>query len=414
MGRRPSNRRPPARLLTGFLLLGLLSTVVWLPAAPGHEALLARLPDGPLRWTEQVLTYDPWPSLLLGERLLAGGDPRAALGAFGRASRRGAEDARWAAGTLDALRLEGRPDAAAGEARKMLELEPASGGLRRVLGLSLLELGDSEGGLAQLREATRLEPRRPEHWMALGDALGRLRGYTPEGTAVWEDGLRRNPGSRALRYGLADNDAGLGRYAEAEALTRELARDPVPADAGTRALYGRAWTARGTALRRAEPSPERLTEARAALERSLQLLPDFPETHYELALVLADLQQRETARQELERAIRLKPYFHPYWYQLALLDRRLGREAEAARAEARFRFLVGTVSRVRDQTQYVAAHPDDLPRRLALARLLAQREERDAARVHVEAVLRAQPGNEEARRLRARLAGPVAEGASGA
>src|SRR5207253_10695891 len=131
--------------------------------------------------------------------------------------------------------------------------------------------------------------------------------------------------------------------------------------------------------------------SRRALARAVTLAPQLPDAHYELGLLLADDGQWEAARRSLEAAIRRRPYSHPFWYHLARVDRRLGRSREAAQAEARFNLLVSTFGAVNRENQYLDAHPDDVLRRLRLARLLIEREDQDAAALHLSLVLRVHP-----------------------
>jgi uncharacterized protein HemY len=196
---------------------------------------------------------------------------------------------------------------------------------------------------------------------------------------------------------------GLGRYQEAEVLLRRLPQQPVPEQPKARELYARAWSAWGTVLHRLQPDPARCAQARQALERALTLAPQLPDAHYELGLLQAEDRQWEAARRSLEAAIRLRPYAHPFWYHLAPVYRRLGLPKQAEHAEARFNVLVSTFAAVNRDNQYLEAHPDDRSRRLGLARLLIEREDADAAALHLSLVLRDHPRDPEALRLLQRL-----------
>ena len=348
---------------------------------------------------------DPRPDLVMGERLLARGKTRAALTHFERAAARGSQEFRLAVALTDALRAAGRCDKAAIQARTLLRIEPQSGRLNRILGQCQLEMGQLSEGLASLEQATRLSPHDVDAWVALAEAHLGIEGFRPEAESVWEAGWRQNPGQDSLRYGLAETEVGLGRYSEAEGLLRSLPEQPVPEQPKTRELYARAWYAWGTTLHRLQPDPARCAQARQALERALSLAPQLPDAHYELGLLLAEEGQWEAARRSLEAAIRRRPYAHPFWYHLARVDRRLGLQKEADQAEARFNMLVGTFTTVNRDSQYLDAHPEDVPLRLALARLLIEREDRDAAALHLSLVLRDHPRDPGALRLLHRLRG---------
>jgi tetratricopeptide (TPR) repeat protein len=266
-------------------------------------------------------------------------------------------------------------------------------------------MGQLSEGLASLEQATRLSPHNADAWVALAEAHLGIEGYRPEAESVWKVGLKQNPGQDSLRYGFAETDVGLGRYQEAEVLLRRLPQQPVPEQPKARELYARAWSAWGTVLHRLQPDPARCAQARQALDRALTLAPQLPDAHYELGLVQAEGSQWAAARQSFETAIRLRPYAHPFWYHLAPVYRRLGLRRQAEHAEARFNVLVSTFAAVKRDNQYLDAHPDDLSRRLGLARLLIEREDWDAAALHLSLVLRDHPRDPEALHLLQRLHG---------
>jgi tetratricopeptide (TPR) repeat protein len=351
------------------------------------------------------VSRDPRPHLVMGERLLAVGRTRPALEHFERAASLGSQDFRLAVGIADAMRAAGLYDKAAAQARELLRAEPGSGRLHRILGQCQLEIGELSGGLASLEEATRLAPHDVDGWIALAEARIGIEGFRPETARVWENALRENPGHDSLRYGLAETYAGLGRYEEAEGLLTGLPIHPEPASPKARELYARGWAAWGTVLHRLRPDTARRREARHALESARVLAPNSPETHYELGLLLAEEGEWEAARQSLETATHLRPYAHPFWYHLARVYRRLGLRKQAAHAERRFDVLVSTFSAVNRENAYLDTHPEDTSRRLRLARLLIQRDDAEAAALHLSRVLQARPGDLEASRLLQRLRG---------
>jgi tetratricopeptide (TPR) repeat protein len=365
--------------------------------------LLERAPDSFLRAESRWFPRDSRPELILGERLLAGGEPRPALTHFTRAASRGSQDLRLAVALADALRAAGRSDKADDQARALLAIEPRSGRLHRILGQCQLEQGQTPEGLASLQEATRLAPHEADAWIALAEAHLGIEGFRPEGESVWSAAVQQNPGEASLRDGLAETEVGLGKYTEAAALLRDLPLRPVPENPKARELYARAWAAWGTVLHRLQPDAARRVTARRALQRALALSPRLPDAAYELGLVEADDGQWQAARRSLEAAIRLRPYSHPFWYHLARVDRRLGLDQAADQAEARFNVLVSTFTTVNQESQYLDAHPDDLAHRLHLARLLVERDDRDAAALHLSLLLRQHPGNADAIRLLQRL-----------
>lgn len=385
------------------LLLVLPAGLLLLVFSPARGALLERAPDGLLLRAIRWLPGDPRPHLILGERRLERGQVRAALQSFERAAALGSQEFRLSVALADAMRAAGLHEKAAAQARELLAVEPASGRLHRILGQCLLERGELTEGMAALEEATRRAPGEAEGWIALAEARLGIEGFQPRTTRAWEEGRQQNPNDARLRHGLAESYVGVGRYADAEALLRDLPREPVPESPKARELHARAWTSRGVVLRRLRPDGERLSQARQALERALALAPDQPDAHYELGVLQAEAGEWERARASLQSAIRLRPYAHTFWYHLARAHRRLGQEGEAARAERRFDTLVGTFDAVNRESRALDARPDDVPRRLRLARLLIERWDWDAAALHLSLVPREHPRYPEAARLMERL-----------
>jgi tetratricopeptide (TPR) repeat protein len=360
---------------------------------------LERAPDGFLRWAARSIPGNSRPIAILGERLLARGETRAALEILATAAAKGSQEMRLAIAFTDALRASGMHEQASLQARRLLEVDPSSGRLRRILGQCQLELGQLSQGLASLEEATRLNPQDVAAWIALAEAQIALDGFRPRTAAVWELGLRANPDADALKDGLAETYVALGLFADAEALVAALPQRSTPSGAKERELFARAWLARGATLRRLSPDESRLAQARLALDRSVALAPGHPEAHYELGLLLADEGEWDAARRSLENATRLRSYAHPFWHHLARVYRRLGRAREAEQAEARFDLLVNSFAAVNRESQFLDAHPQDVSRRLRLVHLLMRRHDADAAAMHLSLVLRDHPRHPEASRL---------------
>jgi tetratricopeptide (TPR) repeat protein len=403
-GSRSARRERPSPVARRWLLPALAAAVLLLVFfSPGWSWLQERAPDALLQAETRCIPSDPRPYVILGERMLTRGRTRAALAHFGQAAAKGSQEVRLAVALADTLRAAGRYDKAAAQARQLLQVEPESGRLHRILGQCQLELGQLSEGMASLDEATRRDPHDVDAWIALAEAHIGIEGFRPETARVWERGWQQNPRESRLQYGLAETYVGLGRYPEAEALLRDLPRQPIPEHPKAKELYGRAWSAWGTVLRRLQPDAARRVQARRALECAVSLAPQQPDADYELGLLLADDGQWEAARRSLEAATRLRPYAHPFWYHLARVDRRLGRGKEADRAEARFNVLVSTFADVNRESKYLDAHPDDVSRRLALARLLIEREDWQAAALHLSLALQTHPGLPEANRLLKRL-----------
>ena len=394
--RRATWRRPLA--VTALILISA-AVALSVPDSPVRIRLLEALPDPLLTRVSRVPLGDPWPLVILGERLLARGKPRSALDRFNQAESLGCHDLRWAAGTVDALRAGGLYAGTDARTQELLQMNPRSGRLYRVLGQCQVAQGNLSSGLASLEKAVELAPDDPSAWVALGKARLSQGGYSPQAAQPWIDGHARIPADASLRYGTADVLVGLGRYAEAEALVRRLPQEPVPENPEIRPLFARAWYARGVALHRQDPDTARLAQAQQSLEHALSLDPQLPDAYYELGVLQDEAGQPQQAVHSLERAVQLRPYAHPFWYRLAIAYRHLGREREADRAEARFSFLVRSGTMVQQLSERLQEHPNDFATHLDLARILLQRQEWDAAARHTAAVLSAQPGNSEAQHL---------------
>src|SRR3569833_919367 len=95
--RRATWRRPLA--VTALILISA-AVALSVPDSPVRIRLLEALPDPLLTRVSRVPLGDPWPLVILGERLLARGKPRSALDRFNQAESLGCHDLRWAAGTV--------------------------------------------------------------------------------------------------------------------------------------------------------------------------------------------------------------------------------------------------------------------------------------------------------------------------
>ena len=86
----------------------------------------------------------------------------------------------------------------------------------------------------------------------------------------------------------------------------------------------------------------RLGEAERACRASLAACGDEPLLHYNLGVVLEDLDRAADAAAAYEAALRIDPDLADGLYNLALLDEKLGRRRDAIRHMARYRRLVGS------------------------------------------------------------------------
>jgi tetratricopeptide (TPR) repeat protein len=132
-----------------------------------------------------------------------------------------------------------------------------------------------------------------------------------------------------------------------------------------------------------DPSPDRLRQARAALERAAGLDPTTALPHYQLALVLQQLGDAEGARQSFLRALNADSERLDAYRGLMAVARRLGRSETAS-------FFAELERAIRDRQREEAAarrnlsrEPRDARRRLVLVRLLLRRGDLTGARNHL-------------------------------
>jgi predicted CXXCH cytochrome family protein len=225
------------------------------------------------------------------------------------------------------------------------------------------ENNNSDRGIAQFAAAiAKYRPRRAEFYVELADA--RLsRGDSREATKLYEEAVRRKPDSLA---GLL----GLGRASEA---ARQVANAAEAFLRATQLVPGDALPWRELGQIRAKQAKH--AEAVAALEESLRLDAEAPETHYALGTLRAQQGNSGGAEASFREAIRLKPDYAEAHMNLAILLFQRQRVEEAG-------YHFKSALRVR---------PDYLLGRLNYALMLNNVNRADEARTQLEAALRADP-----------------------
>jgi superkiller protein 3 len=139
-----------------------------------------------------------------------------------------------------------------------------------------------------------------------------------------------------------------------------------------------------------QPTSERLTRARTAFQRAIELEPKFPTYHRQLATVLQQLGDPEGARAAFLRSLTLDSTRSEPYVGLIALAQRQGRPATA-------RLLADIERRVRDQQrretqawEHVRRRPQDAGSRYSLGEALSRRGALQQASDHLEvAVARA-------------------------
>jgi uncharacterized protein (TIGR02466 family) len=252
-----------------------------------------------------------------------------------------------AAGHLQAGRLAEADSAC----RAALARRPADALATHILGLVERRRGRLDEAERLLRLSVDLEPRNPEFRSNLGQMLA-ARGQPDAGCQQLEHAVRLDGRFRPARLGLARLAIQLGRFALAESHARALtSADPRDSEA---------WSALGAAL----DGLGRGVEARAALERAVEIAPGYGSARFNLAVMLCRQERAAESLAQIEAAERhglTHPRFAPTRARaLMLLDRY--DEAETVLAAV------------------VAARPDDLDSQFMLAQLRHVRGDEDFAR----------------------------------
>lgn len=158
---------------------------------------------------------------------------------------------------------------------------------RYLLGVALMQIGNTPAAVEALREAQRLEPDRPLTMVGLGLALNSQKLYSEARQHLLRC-LELEPENVDAVAALAEAEEGLGETESAEAhATRALLRAPGNATANL-------------ALGMLRIKQERYQEARDALEQAVAAEPTLPKAHYQLSLACARLGDGEASRRHVE------------------------------------------------------------------------------------------------------------------
>lgn len=236
-----------------------------------------------------------------------------------------------------------------GSARKHLEgaamMEPNRYGTRFNLGCTLEQLQDNAGAKEQLQKAIELEPNEPESHFELAKVLRKL--------------------------------------GETEAAQQQLILyQKQLKDQSDRTIAAQKSTQAAEAARAGDKQ-----KAAALYREAVAVLPDNPGLHYQLALALKDLNDKEGERNALEQAVKIDANFALAQYQLGYLNFRDGDEV---RAEQRFQLALN-------------ASPGYVQAWIALAATLATESRIPDALQAVDSALKIDPENSQALELRKHL-----------
>lgn len=225
-------------------------------------------------------------------------------------------------------RAEGRFDLAIGEAKLFLELRPNEPEAWRLLGAIGNASRKAETALEPLQKALALDPDCPATHAEMGHALA-YQGKYDRAIAEFRTAVRLDPATPSYRAALSE------------------------------------------ALALAARTPTEYREARTLLAERLAAEPENVELLFTLAQIELRSNAFDSAREHLNAKVAQDPLDGDTWYLLAQTERRLGNQAAADAALARFRRLSPIQDRVAVAVTRVARRPADASRRLVLARAFA-------------------------------------------
>lgn len=172
------------------------------------------------------------------------------------------------------LRLAGAHDAAREEMEEVLKIMPDNAAVHVDLALTLRALGRTDDAVRHATEAVRLTPKNFRAHGALAMALLDA-DRVPEAVAHHWEWLRLQPGYNGINYEFAEALMNKGLLPEAEVELEDMLRRN-PNDPLTLNYLGVTLAGRGQRAR-----------ARTALERALQIQPDFAPARTNLEVLLA-------------------------------------------------------------------------------------------------------------------------------
>ena len=103
-------------------------------------------------------------------------------------------------------------------------------------GLDLAHAGQLIGAEAELKQATKLAPRNPDAWGALGTVLA-MQHQLPESTEAFQQAVKLDPANLTTRRYLAANLWQLHQYPEAK-INLQIILKAKPDDAAAKLLLG--------------------------------------------------------------------------------------------------------------------------------------------------------------------------------
>jgi tetratricopeptide (TPR) repeat protein len=255
-------------------------------------------------------------------------------------------------------------------------------------GRALLQKGDPSGAMTSLRHALGLDPKSAAILLAIAEVyatenkhadsyrmLEEARAAAPQSADVLRhfvmEGMRAGQNAKAMQAAadlLRISPSFDDRYLVATAMLEQkqfVSASHILEDyAAQRPQDAKAFLGLGMAYL----SLLRYTDARRALERSLQLNPNLAETEYQLGLLESQQGNRQAAQEHWERAVALKSDHAPALFSLGTLYAEAGNLPKAQSAFERS----------------LAADPTNMKTEYNLALVLNKLGKSEEAKVHFE------------------------------
>ncbi|HSU57931.1 MAG TPA: tetratricopeptide repeat protein [Bryobacteraceae bacterium] len=173
---------------------------------------------------------------------------------------------------------------------------------------------------ASLDQALKLDPNNPAYNYAMGFVILQTR-HAATAAGYFQKFVAANPGNPKGHYALGIAYYASGDFANSKTEMHRVEHDSTTVG-GAEYFLGRMARQEGN-----------LDAAEAHLRKSIQLLPDFAESHTELARICMSRKNLREAERELDQAVRLDPQSFEANMQLLVVYRRTHDARAAQQAE---------------------------------------------------------------------------------
>jgi Tfp pilus assembly protein PilF len=217
-------------------------------------------------------------------------------------------------------RVPGRHDEARAHLERALELQPVYSEAANNLGVWFEDTGDLANAALRFRDALRMAPSNAEAANNLGSVLARTPGGLAEAMAQFREAIRLSPGFAAAHNNLGSAllQSPGGRASAVSEFQEAIRLNPGLAEAHLN--LGNAWLG----------DPSRTADAAEEYQKAIRLNPNLGEAHNNLGLILNQERRPAEAVPEFREALRLMPGTSAIHFNLALALLHLpGRRAEA-------------------------------------------------------------------------------------